>query len=120
LRRRSIIILAIGAYTMGSEIVNQYTTLLGYNNGFHENDPTARYLLTLSPALETFAVLVVPTALILTAYLVGPKWEPLTNKRKRIQTITTIVVIVPLVILAVTTTYYTISDLNTLHAYHVV
>jgi hypothetical protein len=120
LRRRSIIIFAIGVYTIASETANQYTTLLGYSNGFLENDPTARYLLTISPVLETLIVLAMPVALILAAYFVGVRWNPSNRNRKRIQTTLTIIIFVTLVILATTTTYYTISDYNTLHAYHIV
>ena len=112
-------ILAIGAYTMISEIANQYTTLLGYINGFHENDPTARYLLSISPALETIVVLAIPVGLISTAYLAGVKWTPLTRNRKRIRSITTTTALLLLILLGITTTTATISDLNTLQAYHI-
>jgi hypothetical protein len=105
---------------MESETLNQYTTLLGYFNGFRENDPTARYLLSISPVLETTLVLSIPLVLISMAYLLGVRWNPSTPNRKRIQSITTIIVLAVLVILAITTTYYAVSDLNTLHNYHII
>jgi hypothetical protein len=105
---------------MESETLNQYTTLLGYYNGFHENDPTARYLLSISPVLETTLVLSIPLVLISMAYQLGMRWTPSTPNRKRLQTITTFSALALLVILAITTTYYAISDLITLHAYHII
>ena len=75
---------------MESETLNQYTTLLGYFNGFRENDPTARYLLSISPVLETTLVLFTPLVLISMAYLLGMRWNPSSPNRKRIQSITTL------------------------------
>jgi hypothetical protein len=100
--------------------LNQYTTLLGYFNGFRENDPTARYLLSISPVLETTLVLFTPLVLISMAYLLGMRWNPSSLNRKRIQSITIIIDLALLVILAITTTYYAVSDLNTLHNYHII
>lgn len=119
MRKLSRIILGIGMYTIAAEIANQYTTLLGYINGFYENDATARYLLSISPALETVIVLSIPFALISVAYITGVKWTPSTRNRKRIQTIITTMALLILVLLGVTTTTATISDLNTLHLYHI-
>ncbi len=66
---------------MSAEIANKYTTLLGYTNGFHENDPTARILLSISPALETIVVLAIPIGLMST-YIAGVKWTPSTRNGK--------------------------------------
>jgi len=120
LRRLSKTILGIGTYTMASEIANQYTTLLGYYNGFHENDPTARYLLTISPAVETLAIFSIPIGLIAAAYFIGIRWIPTTRNTKGIQTIIATIILITLILLAISTTGATISDLNTLHNYHII
>ncbi len=105
---------------MASEAVNQYTTLLGWSVGFHENDPTARYLLSISPVLETFVVLAIPVGLILTAYTVGVKWAPLSRWEVRLQRVIIIVCLSATILLALGTTAAALSDFNTLHAHHIV
>src|SRR5260370_36993442 len=79
-------ILGIGTYTMASEIAKQYTTLLDFYNGFHENDPTAHYLLTISPALETLAIFSIPIGLIEAAYFICILRIPSTRNTIGIQT----------------------------------
>jgi len=108
----------VGIYTMTSEVANQYTTLLGWSNGFHENDPTARYLLSISPMLETVLVLAIPVALLLTTYYFGLKWTPTSNRGKKLRLIITIIALLLTLILGITTTVTAISDYNTLHLYH--
>jgi magnesium-transporting ATPase (P-type) len=119
MRKRSMIILGVGAYTMVSEAANQYTTFLGYSSGFQESDSTARYLLSINPALETIAVFSIPIVLLLASYLVWIRWRPANHQGKKIQLAATIILLTPLILLAITTTTAAISDYNTLHAYHI-
>jgi len=120
LRKISLTILGIGIYTMVSEVANQYTTLLGYYNGFHENDSSARYLLSIGPATETMAIFSVPIILLIATYRVCFRWNPTSPRRKKIQLVATIIILMPLILLGINTTYYAISDYNTLHTYHLI
>jgi hypothetical protein len=116
--RLSISIRLVGLYTLTSEAVNQYTTLLGWSNGFRENDATARYLLSISPVLETILVFALPIMLLLIAYYSGLKWTSSSKRGKGLRlTIATIALLLTIT-LGITTTMATISDYNTLHFYH--
>ncbi len=118
-RRRTLTILGVGTYTMIIEVVNQYTTLLGYSNGFHENDSTARYLLSINPALETVLVLSLPIFLLLASYLVWITWTPTSPRGNKFQLAATIMLLSSLILLAIGTTTAAINDYRTLHAYHI-
>src|SRR3989442_8622710 len=112
-----MIILGIAAFTMSAEIFNQYTTLLGWSHGFRENDPTARYLLSISPILETVVVLAIPVCLLLIASAAGLKWTPATHKGRMLQVSIVSIAMVLALLLGISSTVASISDLNTLHAY---
>ena len=112
-----VIILGLAAFTMSAEIANQYTTLLGWSHGFRENDPTARYLFSVSPILETVVVLALPVCLLLIAYAAGLKWTPATHNGRILQTSIVSIVLVVAFLLGISSAIATISDLNTLHAY---
>ncbi len=105
---------------VASEIVNQYTTLLGWFNGFQERDATARYLLTVSPVLETMVLFSIPFGLIVGVYLVGLKWTPSTTWPRMIRKIVVIALLIAMVLLSLSNTAAAIGDLYTLHAYHIV
>ena len=120
MRRLSKLTLPIGIYTIISEAVNEYTTLLGWSHGFYENDPTARFLLSISPVVEGVAVFAIPVTVLLVVYLIGYKWVPSTRTKKRVRKIVLAVCLLLLVLLAINTTDAAISDFNTLHAYHIV
>lgn len=104
---------------MASEAVNQYTTLLGWSLGWYENDPNARYLLSISPVVETIAIFAIPTFLISLAYLAGVKWAPSGLSTMRIRRLIIGVCLFLLVLLAINTTGAAASDFITLHAHHV-
>jgi drug/metabolite transporter (DMT)-like permease len=105
---------------MGSEVVNQYTTLLGWSLGWHENDPTARYLLSINPVGETIVVFAIPIFLISVAYLAGMKWVPLGRWTKRLRNLIVGTCLFLLVLLAINTTGAATSDFITLHEHHIV
>ena len=112
-----MIILGVAVFTMSAEIVNQYTTLLGWSHGFRENDPTARYLLSISPILETLVVLAIPACLLSIAYAAGVKWTPMTHRARMFQTSIMGTALVLSLLLGIGSIIATISDLNTLHEY---
>ena len=116
MQKLSVTILGVAVFTMSAEITNQYTTLLGWSHGFRENDQTARYLLSISPILETKVVLAIPVRLLLIAYGAGLKWTSATHKGEMLQTSIVILALGLTVLLGISSTVATISDLNTLHA----
>jgi hypothetical protein len=101
---------------MSAELLNQYTTLLGWSHGFQESDPVARPLLSTSPILETALVLAIPVSLIATAYHTGLKWTDSNHMHRKAVTTTTLLLAL---LLGISSTIATINDLNTLHAYHI-
>lgn len=121
LRRLSKLILTVSAYTMGSEVVNQYTTLLGVVNGGYELDPTARYLFsTIGLGGETIAVFSIPFFVILVSYFAGVKWRPSTVWKNRVRLVIVGICLFVLVLLAISTTCATINDFESLYARHLV
>jgi hypothetical protein len=112
MRRVSLIILVIGGYTMVSEAVNEYTTLLGWYHGFRELDPLASQLLTISPVLQATVVFAIPTGLLFLAFLASKDLN-LTVPKSAFVFLLTLTML-----LAISTTYSAITDYNTLHAYH--
>ena len=119
MRRSSFIIIVVVVYTFASEIANQITTLVGYLKGGYELDPTARYLFsTIGLGGETMAVFSIPIFLTLMLYLVHAKWNPASERRKRIQSWATIVLVTVMVLLAINTTGAAFSDYYTLRRDH--
>jgi hypothetical protein len=112
MRRVSLIILMIGVYTMISEAVNEYTTLLGWYHCFRELDPLASRLLTISPVLQARVMFAIPTGLLFLAFLASKDLN-LTVPRLAFVFFLTLTIL-----LAISTTYSAITDCNTLHAYH--
>ena len=116
----SKIILFVGVYTFASEVVNQYTTIEGVLHGGIENDSTARYLFaTVGIGGETIALFAIPSVILSVTYFLGMRWKPETFWRKRLQLSAVIVCLLLLLALAAESNYYTVTDYNTLHSYHI-
>ena len=116
----SKIILFVGVYTLASEAVNQYTTLEGVLHGGIENDSTARYLFaTVGIGGETIALFAIPSVILTATYFLGVRWKPETFWRKRLQLWAVIVCLLLMLTLAAESNYYTVTDYNTLHGYHI-
>ena len=108
-----LVILGIGGYTVSASVFNQWTTLVGYTHGAYENDPTARYLLSFSPASEVLGAFLIVFVLIYYGYYAGVKWK----RWKVLRLIIASVALFLLVTLAISDTYNGISDLIKIHAY---